>query len=161
MERIPIPIKAKPHDRANTEEKIEQLSIVPPHLLTKWLMDNGFIRFREAKAHEYWQHLRDHRVPWMLGNPEEHPELSRMQHFQPVALYADEAEYTASKEKITILYLRTLSQLKLSFLIKFVFDVCVFYIANPLRCKATRSLMIPTQCSTLASLYVRSALTDL
>ena len=114
MDCLPIPVKAKPQDPQNTQEKIEQLSIVPPHLLTKWLMDKGYIRFQEAKAREYWRHLRDFQLPWMMGPAHQHPELSS--HFQPVALYADEAEYTASKEKITILFFRPQPRFSVSFI---------------------------------------------
>ena len=109
MDQIPVPMKAKPQDPQNTEEKIEQLSIVPPHLLTKWLLDQSHIQFQEAKAKEYWQHARKFQLPGMMGPLHKHPELSASNHFEPVGLYADEAEYTASKEKITILFLRILS----------------------------------------------------
>ena len=101
-----IPVKAKPHDPESKEVKFIDLAIVPPHLLTAWLMSNRTVIFNRTKSYEYWQHMRRQGVPWMSGPDHDHPELSN--HFQPVGLYADEAEYTVSKEKITILYLRIL-----------------------------------------------------
>ena len=82
---------------------------MPPHLLTKWLLDQSYIEFQEAEALEYWQHAHKFQLPWMMGPLHQHPELSASNHFEPVGLYADEAEHTASKEKITISFLRTLS----------------------------------------------------
>ena len=103
MDTVAIPMKAKPQDPDSTDEKIATVSIVPPHELTGWLLANGLVRFDAAKACEFWEHHQQQNVPWMSGPTVQHPELSR--HYQPIALYADEAEYTASKEKITILFL--------------------------------------------------------
>ena len=105
MDTVSIPVKAKPEDPKCLEEKTTELSIVPPHLLTYWLLGNGLVKFDQTRARKYWEHHRSMKAPWMTGTEAEHPELS--EHFQPVALYADEAEYTASKEKITVLFLRS------------------------------------------------------
>ena len=103
-----IPVKAKPHIKDCVDAKSEKLAIVPPHLLTSWLLHNGYITFDETKAHEYWLHHRSRKVAWMSGPEEQHPGLSKLNHLEPVALYADEAEYTASKEKLTVLFLSIL-----------------------------------------------------
>ena len=109
MDTVAIPIKAKPQDPECLDEKMADLCIVAPHELTGWLLQNHLVRFDSAKALEFWRHHRRMQAPWMSGPEIQHPELSR--HYQPVSLYADEAEYTASKEKITILFLSHLHEL--------------------------------------------------
>ena len=105
LDTVPIPIKAKPQEKGCLEEKMLDLPIVPPHLLTLWLLQKNLLRFQSSKAKIFWEHHLRCKMPWMAGLASEHPELASGAHFQPVGLYADEAEYTVSKEKITVLYL--------------------------------------------------------
>ena len=123
MDTVSIPVKAKPHDPENKEVKNMDLAIVPPHLLTVWLLGNRTVAFNPTPASAYWRHMRERGVPWMSGPDHEHPELSH--HFQPVALYADEAEYTVSKEKITILYMRTLHDV--GYIYVFIYPLMLYW----------------------------------
>ena len=77
------------------------IPIVPPHELTTYLLGKGYIKFDASKARRHWDHLREHRVPWMTGAAAQSSEEST---FEPLALYADGAEYTVSKEKILVVF---------------------------------------------------------
>ena len=115
VDSVVIPVKAKPQDRECGDVKDIKLPIVPPHELAHWLLRNRLIQFDKAKSQQFWQHHRERGVPWMSGPETSHPELAG--HYEPVGLYADEAEYTVSKEKITILFLRALSQMQISIVV--------------------------------------------
>ena len=82
------------------------LTIVPPHLLTCWLLRAGRLRLDAGKCEEYWRHVQKVKMSWMINPGQPCRELAH--HTEPVSLYADEAEYSVSKEKLTALILRIL-----------------------------------------------------
>ena len=101
---ITIPVKAKPQDPECVEEKDFPLTIVAPHLLTCWLLRAGRLRLDAGKCKQFWEHLQKMKISWMINPEQPCEELAR--HTEPVSLYADEAEYSVSKEKLTALILR-------------------------------------------------------
>ena len=93
---ISLPLKGK----ANDEVTMQQVPIIPPHLLSAWLLQAGFLAFDEAATAQFWQHHIRQRTPWMEGQT-----LDTAMAFEPYGLYGDKAEYTVSKEKILIIFL--------------------------------------------------------
>ena len=95
MDSITITVKERP-EKGCQETRDMVLPVIPPHELTSYLMGKGLVKFDAAKAQQHWDHLRENNVAWMEGFVDTN--------FEPVALYADEAEYTVSKEKILMVF---------------------------------------------------------
>ena len=93
LDRIRLRVKDRP-DRETTSVTEMQFAILPPHLLTAWLLQSNRVAFDRDAAKQFWWHHRDR--PWMQGDHD----------VEPFALWADEAEYTISKEKIFVLLAR-------------------------------------------------------
>ena len=96
MDFISLPLKGK----ANDEVIMQNVPILPPHLLAAWLLQAGFLKFEEAATAQFWQHHMRQRTPWMEGHT-----LESAMAFEPYSLYGDKAEYTVSKEKILIIFM--------------------------------------------------------
>ena len=79
---------------------MEKVPIIPPHLLSAWLLQAGFLKFDEGATAQFWQHHIQQKTPWMKGHT-----LESAMAFEPFAFYGDKAEYTVSKEKILIIFL--------------------------------------------------------
>ena len=80
-----------------------ELPIVPPHLLTAFLMSTGRLKLNAAKTRAFWRHHAERSTPLMIGfDPFEGNHL-----VEPLGLYSDEAEYTVSKEKILVVLCST------------------------------------------------------
>ena len=78
------------------------IPIIPPHELTAYFMYTGHLRVDASKARQHWDHLRARGVAWMAGFLFQSSDEAAK--FQPFAIYADEAEYTVSKEKILMVF---------------------------------------------------------
>ena len=94
-------MKVRP-EKSCTDEGPMDLPIIPPHELTAHLLQAGHITFDAAKARKHWDHLRAQQVSWMTGPVFQSSDEAAK--FEPFAIYADEAEYTVSKEKILMVF---------------------------------------------------------
>ena len=106
MDYIRLPLKAKAESGNN--EIYENVPVVPPHLITCWLLEAGLLSFDTGAATRFFRHqLEVAAMPWIVGDPDfsnlHSKEASTM--FQPVSLYGDEAEYTNTKEKVLIIFI--------------------------------------------------------
>ena len=97
---LPIDCISLPLKGDEKKEVIEKVPIIPPHLLSAWLLEAGFLAFEQHATAEFWQHHICQQTPWMEGHT-----LDSAMAFEPYALYGDKAEYTVSKEKILIIFL--------------------------------------------------------
>ena len=101
MDSILLNVKVRP-DKKCQEMAYKSMPIIAPHLLVRWLLDMGLLKFDRDAANQFWAHHRAQGVAWM-----EAPDFDTSMQtwwFEPFALYGDEAEYTLSKEKIFILF---------------------------------------------------------
>ena len=109
LDKIRLPVKARP-DKQCTERINLDIPILAPHLLTAWLLETKRIQFDPEAARQFWSHHRDQKTPWMSGQTFNHESC------EPFALWADEAEYTITKEKIFVLLARNLATTRQCFL---------------------------------------------
>ena len=101
VDKIQLRLKAQPAKTVEEEITID-MPIIPPHLLTTFLVSRGRLRFTAAKTLEFWDHHRRLSTPLaMQGLPADNTLV------EPFALYSDEAEYTVSKEKILVILCST------------------------------------------------------
>ena len=101
VDKIQLRLKAQPAKSIEEEITIE-MPIIPPHLLTTFLVSKGRLRFMAAKTLAFWDHHRRHSTPLAKqGLPADNTLV------EPFALYSDEAEYTVSKEKILVILCST------------------------------------------------------
>ena len=97
---LPIDFIALPLKDAANKEVMQKVPILPPHLLSNWLLQAGLLTFDQRATAQFWQHHIRQRTPWMEGYT-----LDSAMAFEPYALYGDKADYTVSKEKILIIFL--------------------------------------------------------
>ena len=141
MQNISIRVKTRP-EKGCTDESDMELPILPPHLLTKWLLDMGLLSFDEDEARRYWNHFRERKAPWMTMHPFQDPDASAK--YQPFAMYGDEAEYTLTKEKILIIFASPLleSYIQLICISLYIYQLSICRVMQPCaqatRCKPTR-----------------------
>ena len=124
LDKIRLPVKARP-DKSCTDCIEVNIPILAPHLLTAWLLETKRIQFDGQAAKQFWSHHRDQQTPWMLR------QSFNEESCQPFGLWADEAEYTISKEKIFVLLARDLATTPLAI---WVFFKGVSYALPEYRC---------------------------
>ena len=97
LDQIQLCLKAQP-SKTIQEETTMMMPIIPPHLLTTFLVSKGRLKFTAAKTRQFWDHHRRQSTPLaMQGLPAGNALV------EPFGLYSDEAEYTVSKEKILVI----------------------------------------------------------
>ena len=98
-----VRLNVKPRPEESSEDELPMdIPILPPHELTEYLLSAGHLTLDASKARQHWDHVRAQGVPWMAGSIFQSSDEAAK--FQPFAVYADEAEYTVSKEKILMVF---------------------------------------------------------
>ena len=103
MDRISLRVLARPEPNCKDEE-MQDFPILPPHLLTCWLLERRLVDFDPGRAAAFWRHHAAQRSPWLSAGFC----VEAGHQFEPYGLYGDEAEYTVSKEKVLAIFLSTL-----------------------------------------------------
>lgn len=96
MDKITIYVKARAEPNCPDVVPFE-MPIFPPHRLTAWLVRTGHLQLDREASQQFFNHFREHQVPWMEESSAETAD------FYPYGLYGDEAEYTATKEKLLVI----------------------------------------------------------
>ena len=93
----PLLVKSRPQESSN-EEFWMDMPIIPPHLLTAFMLQKQRIEFDASKSLEFWRH-HSHRASPLLTAGDPCPNGL----VEPFGLYSDEAEYSVSKEKFLLI----------------------------------------------------------
>ena len=102
LDSIWLPVKARPEESDCQDILPAEIPIIAPHELTKYLLDTGMLKFDVDKTRQYWSHLLSRKISWVAGSGFETADAAVW--WEPFALYADEAEYTVSKQKILMIF---------------------------------------------------------
>ena len=95
-------MKARPEESDCKDILPAEIPIIAPHELTRYLLDNGMVKFDAEQTRQYWSHLLSRKISWVTGSGFETADAAAS--WEPFALYADEAEYTVSKQKILMIF---------------------------------------------------------
>ena len=102
IDKITLPVLPPPEDGGIEQSVTMELPILPPHLLTVWLLKSKRLAFSAEAAAQFWDHHRARNSPWMKGPTFQCPKASA--EYEPFAIYGDECEYTISKQKILVIF---------------------------------------------------------
>ena len=105
MDKIALPVLPPPEDGGVQKSVMMELPILPPHLLTAWLLQSKRLAFNVEAAAQFWDHHRAQGCPWMRGPTFQCPKASA--EYEPFSIYGDECEYTVSKQKILMIFCST------------------------------------------------------
>ena len=105
---LPFTIKLTPLEFALSEDTngsppIDTIRpILAPHVLADWLLQSGRLSLDAESARRYWMQHRERETPFMLG------QNFVLERCFPFAIYGDAAEYTATGQKILVIFGRYL-----------------------------------------------------
>ena len=96
-----IRLMVKSRVTKDCQEKLEmQFPILAPHVLADWLLQSGRLSLDAESARRYWMQHRERETPFMLG------QNFVFERCFPFAIYGDAAEYTATGQKILVIFRR-------------------------------------------------------